>query len=338
MRKLLFLLLLLVLAAIGWGTYWVIGSSATERALNAWFADRRAEGWVAETTSLTTRGFPSRFDTTFEGLNLADPDTQVAWSAPLFQLLSLSYKPQHLIAVWPGTQTLSTPTGTYEIESDALRGSIIVAPSRDYATVSTTIEADAATIAASQGWTATLDHAQVSAREHPDAEMAHTYDLYMTVEALDPGDAFLAPLKGVAGLPRVIDTLTISAEARFDKAWDISAIEVGRPQPREITISQLSATWGDLQLEGQGTLEIDEDGRPTGEIAFEATNWRDMVAIAEASGTISSGQARAILGGLGAMANLTGDPNQLDVTLSYARGIAFLGPVPIGAAPVMKLP
>jgi len=38
------------------------------------------------------------------------------------------------------------------------------------------------------------------------------------------------------------------------------------------------------------------------------------------------------------MANLSGDPEQLDLTVSFRRGVMFLGPIPVGAAPDMGLP
>ncbi len=338
MRKLTFFFALLLVAAIGWGAFWFIGASTVEKALGNWLAERRAEGWVAQAASLETRGFPNRFDTTFEGLDLADPDTRVAWSTPVFQLLSLSYKPTHLIAVWPAEQHVATPFGSYTLDAESMRGSIIVAPSLALETQSSTIEATGATITAAAGWTATLDHAQLSMRQQPDAPMAHTYDLYLTLSQLDPGETFLAPLKGVVEIPPMIEEITITGSARFDKAWDVSAIDVARPQPRSLTIDSLTAHWGTLVLAGRGSLDIDVNGNPAGEIAFEATNWRDMIAIAEATGALTEDQARAVTRALSMVAQLSGDPSRLELSLNFTRGVTFLGPIPIGAAPKIRLP
>jgi len=338
MRKLTFFLLLLILAAIAWGVFWIFGARTVENVMNDWLAERRAEGWVAEASALETRGFPNRFDTTFEGLELADPDTEVGWSAPAFQLLSLSYKPNHVIAVWPGQQTFSTPDASYTMSAETMRGSIIISPSLSLETQSSTIEIAAASVTSTKGWTADLGSGQISMRARPDAAQAHTYDLYFTFSELDPGDAFLAPLKGVAGLPRVIDAVSMTATGSFDKAWDLSAVEVARPQLRALTINQITARWGDLLLVGGGALEVSVDGTPTGDLEFEATNWRDMVDIAEATGAITPDAARGITRALSLMANLSGDPEQLDLTVSFRRGVMFLGPIPVGAAPDMGLP
>jgi hypothetical protein len=338
MRKLTVLMLLAVLAALGWGLFWLVGATAMEKALAHWFDERRAEGWRAEVAALDTRGFPSRFDTTFEGLDLSDPDTGVAWSAPLFQLLSLSYKPNHLIAVFPGLQRFETPDATYEIEAEAMRASLILAPSLSLETVSSTIETGPARLISSNDGTATLERAQLSMRQTPGEADKGVNDLYLTAVGVDPGSALLDRLDGVAGLGAVIDEVTLSARVRFDRPWDRRAIEVARPQPRDVMLEAFTARWGELRLTGSGTLEIDADGEPQGEIALEAVNWREMVEIAEATGVLSEGEARRYLQGLTLVAALSGDPDTLDVTLRFERGLAFLGPLPLGAAPDLRLP
>ena len=55
MRNLTRLLLLLVIAALGWGFYWYVGAQATERGLAAWLDARRGEGWTAEAATLARR-------------------------------------------------------------------------------------------------------------------------------------------------------------------------------------------------------------------------------------------------------------------------------------------
>lgn len=338
MRKLTVLMLLAVLAALGWGLFWLAGATATEKALARWFDDRRAEGWVAKASALDTRGFPSRFDTTFEGLELSDPDTGVAWSAPLFQLLSLSYKPTHLIAVWPGAQAFSTPDAAYEIEAEGMRGSLILSPSLSLETQSSTIETGPARLVSSNGWTATLEHGQLSMRQAPELGDPGVNDLYFTAIGVDPGSALLSRLDGVGGLTGVIDEVTVTARVRFDRPWDRRAIEVARPQPRQVTLNALTARWGELKLTGSGEFEIDAAGQPEGEIALEATNWREMLAIAEATGAVSEEEARRYLQGLTLIAALSGDPNRLDVTLRFERGLAYLGPIPVGPAPDLRIP
>ncbi|MEO8529814.1 MAG: DUF2125 domain-containing protein, partial [Deltaproteobacteria bacterium] len=125
MRKLIVFVLLL---ATLYGGYWFVGQRAIETKLPEWFAERQADGWVAEYDSINTAGFPSRFDTTIMGLELADPRTGLAWSAPEFQFLALSYQPQHYIAIWPQDQVISNPQRKYQIHADKMVASVTFVP------------------------------------------------------------------------------------------------------------------------------------------------------------------------------------------------------------------
>ena len=80
------LLALVGIVSLAWGTYWFIGSAAMERGIVAWLEERRSENWQAEAAAVKTRGFPNRFDTTITDLELADPDSGIAWRAPFLQV------------------------------------------------------------------------------------------------------------------------------------------------------------------------------------------------------------------------------------------------------------
>ena len=95
------LLTVILIATAGWSGYWALASSGAKTAFETWFDQRRSEGWVADYGDLTVSGFPNRVDTSFSNISLADPATGIAWTAPFFQILALSYRPNHVIAVWP---------------------------------------------------------------------------------------------------------------------------------------------------------------------------------------------------------------------------------------------
>ena len=83
MRK---LLILVLMAALGWSIYWIVGSEGSRAAFQGWFDQRRADGWVADYSDLTVQGFPNRFDATFTDLSLADPGTGLAWDLSLIHI------------------------------------------------------------------------------------------------------------------------------------------------------------------------------------------------------------------------------------------------------------
>ncbi len=342
MRKLTRYLFLLVLAAIGWGIYWYVGAQATERGLSAWLEARRGEGWTAEAATLATNGFPNRFDTTFEELDLADPDTGVGWSAPWFQILSLSYKPTHVIAVWPEQQELRLPDETLAVAATRMIGSLELGATPTLPLQQIVVEGTEAALASSQGWTADVAAAQVALRERADAGAAPasdpTYDIAVTLDGFVPDSTEIKRLRNLVGLPAEVETLSAELTVAFDKGWDRSAIEDRRPQPREIEITALRARWGDLALSGAGRLTVDADGVGTGELNLEATNWRDILALAEASGALPEAQVPLVRGVLETLARLAGDPDRLDVPLRLSRGFVLIGPVPLGVAPRFALP
>ncbi len=337
MRKLpLVLVLLGVVAFAGWGGYWLVGARTTESAFSGWFEARRADGWVAEYDDLNTAGFPNRFDTTFTGLSLADPDNDLAWEAPLFQVLTLSYTPHKFIAVWPHEQVLARPDQRLTIASDDMRASISFVPDLTMPVDHATFETSGADIASSNGWQSRIGHGQLSIRRTPGGA-ANSYDLYLAATDMVPGDDYMQTLRGVANLPDVIDSVTVNGRATFDAPWDRFAVERRRPQPTRIELDSLDAAWGDLALAATGALDVAADGTPTGEIAVKATNWREMIALAEATGALSADWVVPLTRALEALAGLSGDPETLDVPLRFGRGLMSVGPIPVGAAPKIRL-
>ena len=338
MRNLTRLISLAIFAGIVWAGYWFVGAAATERVLSGWLDARRAAGGPAAAAGLDTRGFPYRFDTTFDGLDLADPGTGVAWSAPVFQILSLSYKPNHVILVWPDEQRLTVPGQSFDVATGQMRASLKVGPSAAVPLETSVLELTDGEVGSSRAWSATLASGQVAMRRDPDAAGAGLYDIALSLSGLAPASEAFTRLRETARLPEVIDTVTAEVSVGFDKPWDRSAIEQRRPQPRDVRLTALSAQWGRLALAGSGAFSVDADGVPTGEIALEATNWRDLVAVAEATGAIPADRVRLVTGALEMLSSLSGDPDRLDVPLRFSGGAMLLGPVPLGPAPRVYLP
>ena len=127
------------------------------------------------------------------------------------------------------------------------------------------------------------------------------------------------------------------ASVDFTGPWDRHAIENARPQITRIKLDEFDATWGELGLKAVGTVDVDERGLPTGEVAIKAKNWRKMIEIAEASGAIAPELVSTVTGALQFVAGLSGNSKTLDVTLRLSGGAVFLGPIPIGAAPIIKI-
>jgi hypothetical protein len=329
----IFLAICLALAA-AWAGYWFIGSSALKSGLAAWFDARRADGWVAEYADLSVQGFPSRFDTTFTDIRLADPASGLGWQAPFFQLLTLSYTPNHVIAVWPNEQRLTAPDGTYTLTSADMRASLVITPSAALAPERSTLTAEALSLVDPAGDAMSVAALRLAAERVPNPDSDARYHLGLAADDVAPSAALLALMDTGGAPPRVIDSVIADITVDFTAPWDRFAIEDARPQPTRVEVTRIAATWGAMTLEASGTLDVDARGTPEGVITARARGWREMLDLAEGTGALSADMADTAERALSMMA---GEDKTLEVPLRLSDGRVWLGPLPIAAAPVLRL-
>ncbi|WP_169052665.1 DUF2125 domain-containing protein [Pseudooceanicola onchidii] len=325
MKRLFFVV---IAAALLWSGYWVYGAQSVRSGVEDWFDLRRDEGWVADYDDFAVRGFPNRFDATWQGLTLADPDTGVAWTMPQFQLLALSYRPRHMIAAWPQRMQLATPTDKLEITSDRLRASLRIGSGPTGELERAVLEGQ--TIAFTGAESGTLAELHLAAERTAET----TYRLGLEARDLSPPAPMLRRTFGDQALPDTVQLARLDATATFDRPWDVTALEVSRPQPTRIDIATLRAEWGVMAFQARGTLDIDTaTGRASGTLALQAEEWQQMLEIAQASGAITDTMAQAARGVLQMAANASGNPASIDVEVTLKDGIAYLGFLPIGPFP-----
>lgn len=330
------LLAVVVIFSAAWGGYWFWGASQTEAQLRGWFAARDAEGWLANYEDLNTIGFPNRFDTTITEPELADPDTGLAWSAPFLQILSLSYRPNHVILVWPDMQRIASVRETIDITTEQMRASALVRPEDRLALDRITLESGPLTLVSTAGWEASATSAQLALREAPARPL--TYDVALDLREASPPAAW-AELVGRSGIATPdLGEVTFQAAISFDAPWDLDAVERARPQPTRIEIGRAKASWGALELQARGDLRVGAGGTLQGDLTLRATNWQPMLALAVESGALPGELANVIENGLTLLAQFSGNPNNIDVPLSFQRGTMTLGGlVPLGPAPRLVL-
>lgn len=322
------LALLAVAAWFGW-------AMLTERTVRAWLEARAAEGWVVSPADVAVTGFPTAFETRLSNLSLADPATGLAWSAPDFTFRHAAWDPSRIEAVWPETHTLASPFETLTITAETLRSVLDVRPSAALALDASQTEMSGLRIDSTLGWQSQLAEGRLEVIRQPDAEARYAIGFEAT--DLIPA-AEIARLLDPAGLlPEAIPVVRAEAMVGFDRAWDIGAIETSRPQPTRIDLTEVRAEWGTLMLRLSGAVDIDDQGRPTGEVAIRAQNWPEMLAMAERAGLLPSAMREAAESALGFLATLSGRREDLDVTLRLDQGFVFLGPLPIGEGPRLKL-
>ncbi|WP_375174588.1 DUF2125 domain-containing protein [Pseudooceanicola sp.] len=328
MKRLFFIV---IAVALLWSGYWIIGASGVKSGLTAWFDARRAEGWVAEYDDLAVQGYPNRFDATWTNMTLADPDTGIAWTLPRFQLLALSYQPNHVIAAWPSEMQVATPLDKLDITSDRLRASLRLNPGTALELERMVLEGH--DIAFSGADTGSLEELHLAAERTGEA----SYRLGLDGRNLSPPAPLLQAWLGNQALPETLQMARLDATVVFDRPWDITALEDSRPQPVGIDLTNMRAEWGVMELQAKGRVEIDARGRPSGKVSLQAVHWQDLLEIARASGALTDSAAAATRTVLDLAAKSAGNPNSIDVELTFEDGLTYIGFVPIGPAPYIYL-
>lgn len=318
------LAILVIAAGLIWSGHWFWAAARHSNAVIDWLEARRADGWEVSYSDLSVRGFPNRLDTTLTDLTLADPHSRIVWQMPFFQLLTLSYKRGHVIAVWPDSQAISRGPQRLRIGSDGLRASVVFDP-KTGAVQRTNLEAQVVNIDRSDG--AAIALAGLRAAAQHTAPGGTEYRLALAADAIAGGT-------GTPGASAVSADLT----ATFDKLWTLSALHTPRPQPTRLGLRLMDYRLGDLELKLAGDLEIDDAGRADGRLTVKAANWRALLDQAQDGGQIPPDLAEMLETGLDLLSRMSGNERTLDVPLRFDAGEMRLGPVPLGPAPRLRLP
>lgn len=334
-RRISLLLSAVGLAAAAWSGWWWIGASAKQGAVVDWLAARAADGWIAE-AEVSVAGFPNRFDMTVADLILADPPAGWAWSAPAFRTYMLAYRPNALIAEWPGEHVVSTPGARMTATAQSFRASAAFLPKTTLEIDRAVVEAQALELAGDGGWSAGLADGQLALRRSEEERgRDNAYDLSLQAEGLRPPEALARLVGGAAGrgLPATLDTVLLDATVALAEPLDRRAVEQSDFRLQVLWLRKAQAAWGPLRLQGSGRLDIDAEGVPEGRIKVEAREWRALLAAARDSGALRPDMASALEAGLGLIAAISSSDGALTAPLRFSGGGMFLGPIPLGPAP-----
>jgi hypothetical protein len=323
-----------VVAIIG-AAAWSGWAQLTQRVVTDWLEARADEGWYVNYGSVDVTGFPTHFRTGFDTLELADPDTGWLWTMPVLTLESRTLRPGHIRAIWPAEQGLASPVERLTIEAATMTSELDLQPSAGFALDASETILHGVTVSSDAGWRMTLPEGRLSMIRQDGQDAV--YDVTFAARNLAPPDPVRAQLDPGGILPGTIETLDYSAEMRFDRRWDIRAIEERRPQITRLDLGELNAVWGGLILRAAGDVDVDAAGIPEGAIAIRAENWREMVAMTVRAGLLPEQMQGTVEGLLGVVAGLSGDPGVIDADLRFSNGRVFLGPLPVGPAPRLIL-
>ncbi|SEN04882.1 hypothetical protein SAMN04488003_10896 [Loktanella fryxellensis] len=320
------LLTIIVLALAGlYSAYWFIAARTLDGQLQSGLAAAVAQGWQIESESLTTGGYPSRFDVTARDLTVTTPGGDVTWRAPVVETAALSYAPNRVILALPPSQTVAVQGQTVTIGSDGLRASLGVAANTSLALDTLTAEARALDLVSDRGWSWKTGAALLALR--PDGTTPGSYDAYLGLANVTPGVALSAAPDGPA-------QVTVDATVQLDRPLDRTGLAGAPPQVQQLSLTTAEVTWGDLRLVADGAIDVDATGVPTGQILLALTGWQDVLTLIAEAGLLDPGLLSVIRNGASFMA---AGQDTLTMPLTFADGAMALGPIPIGPAPRLIL-
>lgn len=329
------LTLTIIAAGLAWSGYWFIGKSAREAGLNNWFEKRVDKGWIA-TGDIKLRGFPNRYDAIITDVVLANPEKDWAWSAERFDLLQLSYKPNHIIAMFPQTQMLSSPNEKITINSADMRASLSVTDPDTLTLLRATVSVIDLELNSTAGWDNRAKDALIALRKTDTGP--HTYDVAITANEFNPASINLGGIDRGGIMPDAFTTFKMDAVLHYNEALSKRSFEDGTSLMQRMEIKGINLEWGDLILRAAGDVKLDDMGYPTGKVTVRAVNWQSMIDIAVANNSIDAKTGKHLKDGLGLLAALTGKKDTIDVPLRFKNRKTRLGPINIGPAPQIKFP
>lgn len=316
-----------VILAVLWGGYWFIGQRAVENGFETWLESVAAQGADVRHSGLNTTGFPNRFDTTIRDISVFDHSGALGWQSPFLQIFALSYKPHHVIAVWPEEQSVTIGGARLIVTSDDMRGSVVFRPGSGLAPDRGRLEIKALETRMADGADGPVfgvTRVMVASRRAAGQLPAH--DLAIEASALTLAPGLKALLDPQGALPETIDGLTIDATLGFDGEIGIMAPNAGLTR---LEVRKARLQWADVSLSLEGALGVDARGFAEGTLTLDVQNWEQMFDILVAAGVVDP----VWKGALRPLAENDGPPDALTTDLRFADGVIRFGPLPLWPAP-----
>lgn len=321
------LIILVSVLALAWGGYWFVGRAAAERGIGAGIAVLEAAGWQVEIADRRTRGFPSRFDTTFDAPRLVAPSGH-GWSGEFAQIFALSWAPNRIIAAFAPDQQVIWPGGTLDLRAEAMRASARLRLGLDLPLEQATAEAGPVTLRGPGGGATRIGRLLVAFREAGPAP--GRYDAFAEATEIALPDPLRTAIDPGGLLPERIGALRLDVGLGFARPLDRGVLRAGLPAVTAITLRNVSMEWGNVTLAASGQLQVTRDRGPEGEVTLILSDWPAVLRMAGELGLIDPRINGNIATGL---MLLTRGADRIEAPLAFRAGQMFLGPVPLGPVP-----
>jgi len=314
-----------------WGGYWFVGERGFEAAAKGWFATLQANGKGASYTDLAVHGFPNRFDLTVTDPHFSDPVTGFDWQAPFFQVLSLSYKPWHVIAAFPPEQRLVLPPEAMTLRATKLQASVVAKPQTSLPLDRLSLVGEALEAVGDRGWTVRAETVQFATRL--DESRVNWHEIGLNIGNLTPDPALTAQFGAV--LPPEVAVIRVDAYVGMTAPIDRMVLET-RPQIAALDLSDLRIEWGTLGVTATGKVVADSAGFAEGDAVLQLENWQVALDVAQSMGLLAPDQRQLWERAAQFLAKQSDGPDTLELPVRFANGLTLIGPLQVGPAPRLR--
>ncbi len=307
------LIAVIVICAIGWSVYWVIGGRIMQERVERWLDFPADSSWSVAYDSVALAGYPNRFDTTVTGFELRHKDSEAAWRINPLRLFALSYQPQKFIAVWPAEQTVVLPRGgLVDVFTDDMRASMSFGV--DALPYEAVMSIKGALLATPMG-AVPIEDVLLAMRAVDGEGAGADYDVDMRVDGLYlPVQDEPSRIDGHIRARVVMDAESVARVARVD-------------------IMSSDVRMQGVVLQATGSLRADADGYLIGDLSVAVQNYTELPALLAVYGVIKPTMAARVGKTLSFISALALDKSRVSVPLRFDGGKMYLGPLPIGEAP-----
>lgn len=305
-----------------WSGYWLVGERMIESRIVGLLAQNLPPGVTLTQGGVDVAGFPNRFDLTVTDPVLSDAATGWGWSADFAQIFAMTWKPWHLIAALPPIQRLQTPAGPLDLGSTRFMASFKVAPSAEMPFAEAVLEVENARLSGASLVPMQARKLVLALKGHPAAGFA--YRLGAQVEGLSALTPGAAPMQQAR-----LDAVLITSAA-LDRN-----VAQTNPDLTEIDLRALSMTRDAVTINGAGRITVSPEGFAEGTVDFKIDGWREVPQMLADFGLIKPEIAPTLAKALSLIAKDQGDPKVLSLPLVYKAGRSYLGPMPLGRAPIL---
>lgn len=319
---------ILILAVLLFGGYWFAGSQLLQAAPDRAARLLAAQGVDMQVGSVTTTGFPAKFQTRLGDLRLTH--AAWAWQGTGLELQADSLRPLAVNVTLPPEQDLRIAGQSLHITSAAWQIAAALRPSTRLPFDRASLRMGRSEIASEAGWQMGLRALAMTLALAPDQETI--YDATLTAEAITFPALMRDQIDPQGQLGPQLDAVRGAARLTLARPLDRN-LQGQLPDLDHIALDDLQIDWGPVTVQMSGDIAVDAAGMPTGVIMLRTRQWQIVIDLLIASGVIDAGLAQTVTRFAGFMVDGDG---VLNLPLTFQDGVALVGPVPVGPAPRLR--